>query len=531
MSGKQLISVSLIVAMSLIVAHNPAYSERQEGEGKRQQVTSQEVRLEVIPVDRSKVTVVYAIGTPISLIAGGASLCRFDNDGSFLKIAKVYFYFENKGGSGQFGYIIKAKGVADLVSPERREISYKGDFHVEKGKKYAIVVSVKFENSISWQVSSGLSKTIAVGWSWREKLMDEMSFQVPAWGPSISRVQLFELTEGMDLVSIKTSRERWRFEIEGILSSSFPRSPTVSNGIVYFGWDVNLYAVDAKSGEKIWKFKTGRFVNAAPAVSDGIVYFGSNDDHLYAVDAKTGKEQWRFKTGEDVDTCPAVVDGLVYFGSRDCKLYAVNTKTGKEIWNFKTDAQVFSSPAVSDGVVYNGSDDRNVYAVDAKTGKEIWRFKTGGKIRNSPAVSDGIVYFGSDDGNVYAVDAKTGEETWRFKTGKRMHSAHSPPAVSDGVVYFGTRDNNSLYAVDAKSGEELWRFETGDAVTTSPCVINGVVYFGSNDDNLYAVDVKTGKELWRFETTGAVLSSPAVVGGVVYFGGYGRILHALDTGE
>jgi outer membrane protein assembly factor BamB len=50
-----------------------------------------------------------------------------------------------------------------------------------------------------------------------------------------------------------------------------------------------------------WKFKTkGKFFSS-PTLSDGVVYFGSSDNHLYAVDIKTGEEKWKFKTGSIVD--------------------------------------------------------------------------------------------------------------------------------------------------------------------------------------------------------------------------------------
>ncbi|MCH8349839.1 MAG: PQQ-binding-like beta-propeller repeat protein, partial [Chloroflexi bacterium] len=40
---------------------------------------------------------------------------------------------------------------------------------------------------------------------------------------------------------------------------------------------------------------------------------------------------------------------------------------------------------------------------------------------------------------------------------------------------------------DAATGQEKWRFETGDRVSSSPAVVDGVVYFGSDDGHLYAV--------------------------------------------
>ena len=34
-----------------------------------------------------------------------------------------------------------------------------------------------------------------------------------------------------------------------------------------------------------------------------------------------------------------------------------------------------------------------------------------------------------------------------------------------------------------------WKFETGGSVYSSPAVVDGMVYFGSNDNYLYAVDI------------------------------------------
>ena len=64
----------------------------------------------------------------------------------------------------------------------------------------------------------------------------------------------------------------------------------------------------------------------------------------------------------------------------------------------------------------------------------------------------------------------------------------------------------------------LWRFATDGPVLSSPAVIDGRAYFGSDDGFLYAVDINTGAEAWRFRTGGAVRSSPAVADVVVHGG-------------
>ena len=62
-------------------------------------------------------------------------------------------------------------------------------------------------------------------------------------------------------------------------------SPTIgSDGTVYVGTSLNLYAINGKSGVKLWEFKMGHYVSSSPAIgSDGTVYIGSDDFKLYAI--------------------------------------------------------------------------------------------------------------------------------------------------------------------------------------------------------------------------------------------------------
>jgi outer membrane protein assembly factor BamB len=122
-----------------------------------------------------------------------------------------------------------------------------------------------------------------------------------------------------------------------------------------------------------------------------------------------------------------------------------------------------------------------------------------------------------------------GEVVWTFRTEKPIHSS---PAVVDGVVYVGSEDNN-LYALDAQTGEEIWRFETGSWVDASPIVVDGVVYCGSNDGNMYAINAATGTELWAYDVIYPVRGAATYADGVVYFGSDDWSVHAVDaaTGE
>ncbi|MBP1929179.1 PKD repeat protein/outer membrane protein assembly factor BamB [Methanolinea mesophila] len=127
----------------------------------------------------------------------------------------------------------------------------------------------------------------------------------------------------------------------------------------------------------------------------------------------------------------------------------------------------------------------------------------------------------NDDGGT----RPSGALVWSRATGDRVYSS---PAVVDGVVYIGSDDQN-LYALDAENGAVVWNYTTGGRVLASPAVDNGIVYSGSYDNNLYALDKNTGLLLWTFQTGGWVTSSPVVTGGVVYSGSLGDRLYALDA--
>src|ERR1019366_8440801 len=77
----------------------------------------------------------------------------------------------------------------------------------------------------------------------------------------------------------------WSYQTDAHIYTS---SPTVANGVVYFGSnDGNLYASNASTGALLWKSET-YYYYSSPTVANGVVYFGSGDHNLYALNARTG---------------------------------------------------------------------------------------------------------------------------------------------------------------------------------------------------------------------------------------------------
>jgi eukaryotic-like serine/threonine-protein kinase len=90
-----------------------------------------------------------------------------------------------------------------------------------------------------------------------------------------------------------------------------------------------VYALNARTGTKLWSYATNGYVISSPAVANGVVYVGSNDSNVYALKVKTGTKLWSYPTVYPVDSSPAVVNGVVYVGEEG-DLYAFSLKHGRE---------------------------------------------------------------------------------------------------------------------------------------------------------------------------------------------------------
>lgn len=83
--------------------------------------------------------------------------------------------------------------------------------------------------------------------------------------------------------------------------------------------------------EPNWEFHKstrGAGVTSSPAVWQGILFLGCDDGKLYALEVKTGKKLWEFRTGGNNVSSPAVCEGMVFFGCDDEKFYALEARTG-----------------------------------------------------------------------------------------------------------------------------------------------------------------------------------------------------------
>jgi len=242
-------------------------------------------------------------------------------------------------------------------------------------------------------------------------------------------------TPGIDgevvALEARTGVVRWRRRI-----GPTETSPLVANGLVYVGdWNGWVYAFDAKSGRRLWRFRTGGEVKGALALSGRRLFVGSYDHHLYALAARTGRLLWRGSAQERLGgrgtfySTPAVAYGRVYIGSTDGKVYSFGATTGEVRWSQSTGGYVYGSPAISERRILVGSYSGRFYSLDAATGDVQWQFQANGPISGSATVLGNIVYFSTLKGRTYGLEARTGRRVWSFPDGKYSPLVAGPERV------------------------------------------------------------------------------------------------------
>lgn len=161
--------------------------------------------------------------------------------------------------------------------------------------------------------------------------------------------------------------------------------------------------------------------------------------------------------------------------------------------------------------------------------------------KSSPTVIDGVVYFGTLGGQLLAFADSCADPVcnplWRVDLTEAILNT---PAVVDGILYVGTASRlGRLYAFDVaacRSGacDPLWTAHVAVG-ESSPTVLAGVVYVGSQFGDVYAFDAHgcgqpTCQPIWVGPTGGYVINSPAVAGGTVFAGSSDGRLYAFDAG-
>lgn len=277
-----------------------------------------------------------------------------------------------------------------------------------------------------------------------------------------------------------------------------------------------LYRLDRATGKEVWRYDLGDaqsprimphqivyeydFKSPRPLLADGVIYVGAGDGGFHAVNAATGERIWRFATEGKIRTDAIAVGSNVVFGSFDNYVYALDRKTGRQVWKYNSYAEVDGSPALIDGKIIVGNHGSVVQAIDPATGKWVWqRIWWGSAVESTPVEYGGHLYIGASDlRRVTCMEPKDGRVVWRTDV---YGWAWARPLVTEKLVYIGTGGSDpyqmrhvaAMTALDRKTGRIFWRWPMAKlpgvltyGFAAPPALGAGLLVIGGMDGTLYA---------------------------------------------
>lgn len=320
---------------------------------------------------------------------------------------------------------------------------------------------------------------------------------VLSWGMG-TEGQRYSPLDKINLGNVKNLVPVWSFSFGGEKQRGQESQPLVVNGKMFVtGSYSRLYALDAKTGAKLWQYEHRLpdgimpccdVVNRGAAVYDNLVIFSTLDAQLVALDQNTGKVVWKekiddYQAGYSNTAAPIIAKGLILTGVSGGefgivgRVEARDAKTGKMVW---------SRPTVEGhmGYKYDAAGNKTENGISGTTNAtwqgDLW--KTGGAatwLGGSYDAKTGLAYFGTGNpapwnshlrpgDNLYscatvAIDVATGQIKWHFQ------GTPNDGWDYDGVNEFVTFDMNGkrmggkadrngfFYVLDANTG----KFERG----------------------------------------------------------------------
>ena len=362
------------------------------------------------------------------------------------------------------------------------------------------------------------------------------------------------------------------------------------DGKVFVGTTAcTLYALDAKTGDFLWEAPKTGVVQQHGLYYDGNFYQAAASQAVTCWDGKTGAVQWEYDTNKIGERAYFAYRGAAGYGRYyDCTISnspngwvaCWDAKTGELLWKQPGYYNIhYATSALADGKLYAQICDSSAGSVtagllmpgtafgcfDAYTGTLLWRLDGVGA--SNPSIAYGNLYF-ADGSYIYCIGSSTPTSNsakpwslgyvgnldqsrvavgqsgpsdlstprWVFATAGKVTSS---PAVVNGKLYIGSDDHN-LYCLDAYTGKKIWNLTTGYWVGASPAVVGDRVYTGADDGNFYCLDAGTGQQIWKTSAGGLFdhimmpqelqsRSSPIIVGDRLYAGALDGKVYCLDT--
>lgn len=322
---------------------------------------------------------------------------------------------------------------------------------------------------------------------------------------------------------------------------------TTDFGIVLAGTEKSLYAIDGKSGARIWRRETGKVNETAvtPVPNTDLILFSrdlGSKSRLEAVDLLTGTTLWQSEKVKGdvmqlaVDPESDLIAVVLVKDPRgkaddDFKrkpvVHVLRLSDGDELWKRDLDTSIemmpsrfsetgdidytldnYRAPLLLDGrlfLFYEGST-----SYDARTGKEKEREKfkineDGLALTEADPVFDDTHVFVSGKGKIRAVNRRTGKQDWEASDlgiSGEMAIVGETLFVRTGGQFTQLKNGEpkdkgpfGVSAIDTRNGKTLWRYKGADKGLTNFVFADVNTIIVADKDDLITLDARNGKRI------------------------------------
>jgi len=393
-----------------------------------------------------------------------------------------------------------------------------------------------------------------------------------------------DLESNVQAIDLKTGKVLWAHTFNA--PDQGPNGVTVAEGRVFGATPAAAFALDQRTGKQLWSVALTRNqhegIDMAPGYHDGLVYVstvpgnanqfyrGGGVGVLWALDAATGRKVWRF------DTVPSDLWSSTHGG----------LNSGGGLWYTPAfDANGYMYVGVANPAPFPGTNQfpwgssrpgRNLYTdsivkLNARTGEVRWYYQLtphdlyDWDLQDPPLLltigGRQVVIAAGKGGIVLALDGTTGKLMWKRAVG--IHNGHGQdslfamrgelsrlklpetvyPGLLGGVIAPMATDGRTVFvpvvnhgvtvstqsvisesgptsgeivALDASTGKVAWIHKLSSAAFGATTAISDLVFATSFDGKLYAFEAATGRTAWEAQlpagtNTGVAVSADTLI--------------------
>jgi outer membrane protein assembly factor BamB len=268
-----------------------------------------------------------------------------------------------------------------------------------------------------------------------------------------------------------------------------------------------VYAMNAKTGERIWGQDIGVPIVNAPVVSGGRVFVSTHDNHFYALAESDGRQLWSHQgtpatAGVLSSTSAAVLGEFVIVPYSSGELFALSVQNGQVAWSdvLSHSGQVTAlselddiagRPVIDRDAVIAISHSGVMAADSLSTGDRIWSRDIGGT--QTPLAEGDYIFVITSDSQMLCLTRKDGKIRWVHqlpqytdeKNQEHPITWNGPLLVSDKLI--ATSSDGYMEAISPYTGQLLGRVDLDGGTSVAPIAAGGTVYVYTDGAELAAL--------------------------------------------